>query len=264
LDDSIVEVEYSERRRRSARYLEAHTLRVVGAGEPYPALALCPASWVANEDAYCDLLRITETLSPPYRALVDTVFADDALLRRFVQGPSSIGGHHNQPGGNVAHAVAVSEIALSLVERFGAHCDADTALTACLLHDVGKADEYVAESHGQWRLSDRGRLIGHKLSSYELVSRALAKHTELLPMDRQMMLLHCLAASGAPDYVGLRPAASIEAFVVSFADRLSATGDLIVRNSRPQQRWGRKHHHLPRAPFRIISGSERVQASERK
>ncbi len=77
-------------------------------------------------------------------------------------GPSSVNAHHNYDNGNLIHSV---ELALWMRDSIK-HADPSKyalAVLVGLLHDAGKADEYQLTASGGWKLTDRGKLLGHKV-----------------------------------------------------------------------------------------------------
>jgi len=81
------------------------------------------------------------------KQLIDDVFSDAALLHAFLNAPASIKHHHAWPGGLVKHTREVMDMAA----KISAHLiptERDLVMTACLLHDIGKAFEYNMAANG--------------------------------------------------------------------------------------------------------------------
>lgn len=216
-------------------------------------------------DAMLGFIEIEEDLSTPYQRLVDENFRDDDTLRRFFAAPASMKGHHAYARGLLDHAVDTAQIVGREVAEGRKSCDFDTAMTAALLHDLGKTMEYDTSVKGSDRLvpSTRGVLVGHKLTGMELITQAATRLHDLaaisnakvpvLTDDQLAALIHALTACPAPDYVGLRSPITPEANLVAAADRMSADSHLYstlapeadagADSSTP---WGRSHSHLGR------------------
>ena len=166
-------------------------------------------------------------------------------------GPSSMSGHHNTDNGNLRHAVDVAKM---MRENCGVRQITNTplAILSALLHDAGKADEYRLNPSGEWKLSDRGRLLGHKVTVIEWIAGAMARYRIMLPISHYMALLHCLTASqNAPEWLGIRKPAMLEAMMLSNMDRLSGTGDLIERCAA-NDGWGQFHAHIGSRPYVVV------------
>lgn len=125
-----------------ARFVLLGSIRGVNPSDHVSWLYLAKPEWIENNDSMIALIEIYETLSTPYQRLFDEIFADDDILRRFVSAPASMIGHHAYPGGLLDHAVDTARIVERELATEQTSCDADTAMTAALLHDLGKTLEY--------------------------------------------------------------------------------------------------------------------------
>ena len=86
----------------------------------------------------------------------------------------------------------------------------------------------------------------------------------VLPDGHYQALLLCLTASqGAPEWLGIRKPAMLEALLLSDMDRLSGRGNLI-RGCRTvgQEGWGRMHPHLPAQPYVLPEAEVTAPARE--
>lgn len=221
---------------------------------PSPKVALfdlVPWGWFADRSWLARTRDLVSELPAPYRHLFNAVLWDGERLRRFCQGPSSIQNHHSGDGDNLRHTVETAEFVRHwCMEHAFAH--RDLAVLTALLHDVGKAMEYSLRPDGSWGLSDRGRLLGHKITAIEWVAAALAQWGIALPPMHAEVLLHNLsAAAHAPKYLGLREPQTLEAFVVSLADRSSGTAELLQRCLPRAGGWGAYHSQLGFRPYRL-------------
>jgi hypothetical protein len=88
-----------------------------------------------------------------------------------------------------------------------------------------------------------------RLNPGVLVAAALATRRILLPEIKHLGLLHCLTAGVGADFLGIRRPATLEAEILSLADRLSGDSDLFRQNAREQPGLGRYHNHLQGRPF---------------
>ena len=188
---------------------------------------------------------IITKLRPEYRLILNAVFWDYARLMAFVTAPSSLVGHHAEVNGNLRHSIEVAEQVMQYsVTR--PDINIDLAVLTALLHDAGKAEEYESRHDGTYKLSLRGRLLGHKFTSAEWVIEAVAKYNLTLPGNDYLLLLHNLSAvANAPFWMGLRNPATLEARFLSFSDQVSGIDDLAKQTTRGQRGWGAYHEHLP-------------------
>jgi 3'-5' exoribonuclease len=220
--------------------------------EPWENLFLTvPHVWVKHRELVKHAAALVEALPRPYRFLFNAIFWDGFRFKRFCTVPSSMEGHHAEDNGNLRHAVDVAK----MMQQF---CQAQElaneglGILAGFFHDAGKADEYRLSSTGDWKLTDRGKLLGHKVAVIEWIAQARAKFNLLMPEEHYMALMHCLTCSaGAPEWLGIRKPAMLEAILLSGMDRLSGTEDLMQRCSSRRDGWGSYHSHLNGRPYQI-------------
>ena len=244
-----------------ARIVMLHSIRRAKPSEHVSWLYLAKPEWVHNDNSMFALIEIYEALSTPYQRLFDEIFGDDDILGRYLSAQGSITGHHSYPGGLLDHSVDTARIVGQELASGLTSCDADTALTAALLHDLGKTLEYestkVVNGIQTVILSTRGILIGHKLSGMDLITQAAArlrdmatKTTEAMPLltdDQLAALVHAVTASPAPDYVGIRSPITPEANLVAAADRMSSDNHLYsmqAPTASSKKPWGHRHWHI--------------------
>jgi 3'-5' exoribonuclease len=186
--------------------------------------------WVKETDLGVRASALWSALPRPLAHLVNAVLWDSDRLHRFVTGPSSIKGHHNSIGGNFRHSVDVAETARALAQGKSGVSE-HLLIAGGLLHDVAKAVEYRFDRFSrQFRLSDRGELIGHRDTLIEWLAVARETGQVILDEGTWLGLLHMInAVRGAPEWAGLRTPRSLEAEILSMADRLSGHQDLHQR-----------------------------------
>lgn len=210
-----------------------------------------PHGWVKDRELVKQAAGLMEALPRPYRFLFNALFWEGQRFKRFCTVPSSINGHHAADNGNLRHAVEVAGSIRQLC-RGREMANESLGILAGFLHDAGKADEYKLSPEGNWKLTDRGKLLGHKVTVIEWIAQARAKCNLLLPEEHYMALLHCLTCSpSAPEWLGIRKPAMLEAVLLSNMDRLSGTEDLMQRCASNREGWGAYHAHLNGRPYQI-------------
>lgn len=135
-------------------------------------------------------------LEARFRALVDRIEHPGCrlYLRRFFEtacpwsdfrtAPAATDNHHNYIHGLLEHSVEVAEIAVEAAEKPGIrdHVNRDLLITAALIHDAGKVDEY------QWKgvpidFSPKERLYNHLTSGPLMAHQAFDHHREELEQE---------------------------------------------------------------------------------
>lgn len=211
-----------------------------------------PYEWVSDRTLVNDAKYLINLLPDYFIRLFNGIFWQHNRFHRLLLGPSSLNGHHNKKHGNLRHMIEVTISALSLAEHRD-FINIPVLVTAALLHDAGKADEYNYNYERKiFQISTRGALIGHKLSIVEWIATAIAQYQIAIPENELLSLMHALTASkGAPDWVGIREPVSPEANLLSIADRLSGTDDLFRQTITTHGGFGKYHKHLRGRPFLV-------------
>ena len=210
-----------------------------------------PHHWVKDRSLIKRAAELISRLSEPHRLLLNAIFWDSSRFERFCRQPSSMIGHHSEPNGNLKHTIEVAEEMRQLCLTRN-YANLDLGVLAAFLHDCGKADEYVSNGKSGWSMTDRGKLLGHKVSAFEWIVSAVTQWHILLPKDHYVGLLHILTAvPNAPDWMGLRAPVTPESLLLSMADRLSGHDSLMEQTVSPTGGFGRYHKHLKSSPFTV-------------
>ncbi|KXW57577.1 hypothetical protein FEMY_18800 [Ferrovum myxofaciens] len=221
---------------------------------PTPDLNLfhtIPSNWVVDRELIHQAADLVENMTHQFRHLFNAIFWDKERFYRFCTGPSSLQNHHATRYGNLRHSTETA----SRMQRDCAESqqllDAGFCILLGLLHDAGKADEYRSGRQQQWIMSDRGSLVGHKVTVTEWIAVAREIHCKNFPESSYLALLHCLnSAHNAPQWLGVRESVMLEAHLLSGNDRTSGKLDLFKRMAPPTNTgWGTSHVHMKYRPY---------------
>lgn len=184
--------------------------------------ALMPRYWLWNDLIKNGLVDVVEQLNPQHRLIFNAVMWDQARFYRYVRTPSSIKHHHAIVNGNLEHTLEVCKN-ISKLAKDNSRINLSFLLLLALLHDAGKAEEYREHRFGDMTMSERGKLLGHRLTSYEWLVEAYTKWN--IPKDDEYVkLLHLLTAvKNIPHYLGYRTPKFEEFYLLSCCDSLSAS-----------------------------------------
>jgi len=154
---------------------------------------------------------------PDLATLLTAIFDEDVELRAaFEQAPAAKTYHHACVGGLLEHTLSVVRI----VESAGTiypELDRDLAVTAALLHDLGKIWSYDPLS---FQMTPRGSLLSHVYMSAAYVERRI-QQIDGFPSDLAMRLLHALLAHhGRLEFGSPVVPQTLEAMVLHNADKL--------------------------------------------
>lgn len=212
-----------------------------------------PKTWMDNQPLLERAGRLWAVLPFQFQHLFNAIFWDPGRFRRYVTGPSSLRHHHSRPQGNLEHTVQVTEIALGMARQIP-RVSLPVLILAGLLHDAGKAEEYRFDREGNaYRMSDQGNLIGHKIVAYGWVQAAMAQHRIFLPKVERLALEHALTATqGIQNWTGFRPTQTLEAEILSAADRVSSYADMLFQLAPEGLGAGGTHESFRGRPFLAV------------
>jgi 3'-5' exoribonuclease len=125
-------------------------------------------------------------------------------------------GHHAYLGGLLEHTVAVATLALEAAQLHP-RLDRDLLLTAALVHDIGKTQEFTFGA--EIGLTDEGRLLGHLV----LGERILSEYAGGLAPDRRVALAHCVLCHHGPEAAPGRRFGTPEALALYRLNALDAS-----------------------------------------
>jgi 3'-5' exoribonuclease len=218
----------------------------------YQLFDTIPPRYAGGDEVMRRARVLAQRISDTHHLLLNQVFWNRARLGRFLEGPGSLGGHHGERHGNFRHAVEVAELAIGLQAEQPVAAPS-LMITAALLHDAGKADEYeIDRRSGYATMSSRGTLIGHRSTVVEWVAVAHDRMKQKLSKTHYDALMHALSAvSGAPEWTGCRIPMSREAFLINTADRVSSQTDLFKKHAPANEGFGTPHKHFKRLPFQV-------------
>lgn len=211
---------------------------------------MIPPSWVNDRELVRRGTRMLDRLESNLKLLVTAILWDGPRFRRFCDRPASIRGHHAYRNKNLRHTIEVAEKVRVLAEGYP-QANLGISVTAAILHDVGKADEYDSWGKDSWGMTDRGKLVGHRHTVLEWIAVALATNRIVLPEQHYLSLLHALTSAPNAEWLGIRTPVTPEATLVSMADRLSGESALTAQLSRRNGGWGSQHPHRKGKPFTL-------------
>ena len=165
-----IQVECARRQQQGRYYFKADMINPIS---EIPAeirhVGLIPYSAVIN--GY-DLPQLINTVCAvgfaPLQKFIHRVLLQSKVMVPFVRNPASLKHHHNVLGGLLTHSLAVTdliakEFALGTIEH-------DIALTAALLHDIGKT-QTMSDNLGRTTI---GSLADHGALTLELCAEPLS------------------------------------------------------------------------------------------
>ncbi len=137
----------------------------------------------------------SEAHHPGDRALLALLLGDAELRAAWRRAPCTRNGHHAYLGGLLEHTVAVGTLALEAAQLHP-RLDRSLLLTAALVHDLGKTQEFTFGA--DIGLTDEGRLLGHVELGLRLLDERAAR-VPALDAARRVALAHCVLTHHGPE-----------------------------------------------------------------
>jgi len=150
-------------------------------------------------------------------ALLTALLGDPGLRAAWRRAPCTRAGHHAYLGGLLEHTVAVATLALEAAVLHP-RLDRDLLLTAAIVHDLGKTQEFTYGA--EIGLSDEGRLLGHLVLGQRLLD--LGAEGRMSPA-RRLALEHCVLCHHGADAAPGRRFGSPEALALYRLNALDAS-----------------------------------------
>ncbi len=187
--------------------------------------------------------------------LLSLFFDNREYLERFLEAPAAKLWHHAHVGGLAEHTVAVCRLARAALDNYPL-LDPDLLMAGCLLHDIGKVEEYRLAGFIDY--SDQGRLLGHIVLGDQMLCQRLER-IKNFPQERAWRLRHMLLAHhGERERGSPVTPATLEALVLHHCDYLDSHAGaytrIIKREANGQKRWSDyvnlidRHLYLPEKP----------------
>ena len=206
----LVRVHGRVERFRDELQVELRAIGRAAEGDADPA-AFLPVAYRDMEELDGFLEHLSrEVHDPGYRALLETLVADDVLRAAWRRAPCTRNGHHAYLGGLLEHTVAVATLA---VETCALHVrlNSDLLICAALVHDLGKTREFTYGA--EIGLTDEGRLLGHVELGLRLIDER-AGGVPAMDAERRLALAHCVLCHHGADAAPGRRFGSPEALAL--------------------------------------------------
>ncbi|MDO8587280.1 MAG: HD domain-containing protein [Armatimonadota bacterium] len=210
--------------------------------DPTDFLPRCPKD---TRQMMADLRTVIGTVQhPQLKTLLEHFFNDAAFVERFATAPAAQRIHHAYIGGLLEHSLSVAQLC-NLVAGHYPEANRDLLVTAAILHDIGKIDEF------SWsrsiRYTDSGHLVGHLVSGAMTVDEAAGKIADFHPFLRMILIHMILSHHGEKEFGSPKRPKSLESLILHRVEDLDAKvktfGEAVSANgqSSDTDMWTEKH-----------------------
>ncbi len=151
-----------------------------------------PSSQRDPDEMWAELSGVVAAVSNPHlKGLLEAMFGDEDIARRYRRAPAAKQIHHAFLGGLIEHVLSLCELARMAAAHYP-NVDYDLLITGVLLHDIGKIYELNYERGFSY--SDEGQLLGHITIAQRMVEEKLRGlpgfPPELRALVEHMILSH--------------------------------------------------------------------------
>ncbi len=193
---------------------------------------------------------------PVLGVLLREVFSDRQTATAFRAAPAAKHMHHAYLGGLLEHSVSVARLARTVCGEYP-DLDRDLLLSAALIHDIGKTEEFSFDAP-PIDYTDRGRLIGHLVLGAEILDRFTQKaeiprdHPRIMAIKHLVLSHHGQREFGAPVLPMTR-----EAVVLHLLDDMDAKLNYLNRLSHelPPGDYAWTQYQRPMERFFFLRGA---------
>ena len=199
--------------------LTIHTLQAVPESE-IDLADFFPASARDPEEMFVELRGHIDGLANAHlKALLNAVFDDAGIARKYKRAPAAKSIHHAWLGGLIEHVLSVCTLCKAVGPHYP-HVDMDLLLTGAILHDIGKIDELNYDRGFSY--SDEGQLLGHILIGLRMVHDKLALLPDFPPRLRTLVEHMVASHHGTLEYGSPKVPMTSEAMLLHHLDNLDS------------------------------------------
>jgi 3'-5' exoribonuclease len=151
--------------------------------------------------------------------LLQSFLLERTFVEQMKQAPAAKSMHHAYLGGLLEHTVSVTRLMGRICDHYP-RLDRDLLITAAILHDIGKLEEFSYQMHLDY--TDAGRLLGHVVLGVQRVQEKIDK-LEGFPPTLSLTLQHLMVSHhGEYEFGAPKRPKTLEAFALHYADDLDA------------------------------------------
>jgi 3'-5' exoribonuclease len=184
-----------------------------------------PASSRDPEEMFAELGQVIASVGNTHlKALLEAVFADERIARRFKQAPAAKTIHHAWLGGLLEHVLSLCALCRLVAPRYPI-VDPDLLLAGVILHDIGKIDE-LSWDRG-FSYSDSGQLLGHILQGLRIVDEKARGIADFPPKLKVLLDHMILSHHGELEFGSPKVPLFAEALLLHHLDNLDSKMDAI-------------------------------------
>jgi len=179
-----------------------------------------PASKRNRDEMFAELRQWISSMTNPYlKAMLEKIFADEAVALAYRTAPAAKAVHHGWIGGLVEHVLSLCQLARFTAAHYR-DIDFDLLLTGVILHDIGKIHELTyARSLGY---STEGQLIGHITIGVRMVEDTIRTIPGFPPALRDLVVHLIISHHGSLEFGSPKLPMFPEAMLLHLIDNMDS------------------------------------------
>ena len=182
-----------------------------------------PASKRDPNEMFAELRQEISGIGNPHiQALLNALFDDEEIARRYRQAPAAKSVHHAYLGGLIEHVLSLCHLAKVAAEHYP-FIDRDLLLAGVILHDIGKIYELSYER--SFGYTDHGQLLGHITIGIRMVDDKIRDMPEFPARLRTLIEHMILSHHGELEFGSPKVPLFAEAILLHHLDNLDSKMD---------------------------------------
>jgi 3'-5' exoribonuclease len=179
-----------------------------------------PASTRDRDEMFQELGSFVAAMTNPHlKALLEAVFADEALALAYRTAPAAKTVHHAWLGGLIEHVLSLCHLAKFTAAHYQ-DIDFDLLLAGVMLHDIGKTRE-LNYTRG-FSYSTEGQLLGHIVIGMAMVDEKLRQVPDFPAPLRDLLMHMILSHHGELEFGSPKVPMFPEALLLHHLDNLDS------------------------------------------
>ncbi len=179
-----------------------------------------PASSRDPQEMLAELRSVICSIGNPHlRGLLERVFSDEEIVRRYIKAPAAKLIHHAYLGGLIEHVLSMCGLSRALTAHYKS-LDGDLLLTGVILHDIGKI--YELSYDRSFGYTTDGQLLGHIFLASRMVDEKMAQAPDFPPKLRTLVHHLILSHHGSLEFGSPKLPLFPEAVILHFLDDMDA------------------------------------------
>ncbi len=179
-----------------------------------------PASERSPAEMFAELRGIIAGVTNPHlNALLNLIFADEDVARRFQTAPAAKSIHHAYIGGLIEHVLSICELCRMTAPHYK-NIDIDLLTTGAILHDIGKIHELTYDR--SFGYSTDGQLIGHIVMAVRIIDDKVRGIPGFPPKLKTLLEHMILSHHGSLEYGSPKVPLFPEAMLLHHMDNLDS------------------------------------------